>query len=189
MSQPYTFRPIEEADLPRLALHRNNPETNKYLTDSIPTNLLEQKRWFEGLSSKDKYFIINSTGYLASYQQGLIAIPSEVGLLRLTEIDLVNNNACIGLDIFAEFRGLGHGKAAFQQAVAWAFNLWGFNRLWLLVSQENEVAQHIYREAGFKQEGVLREHLWKDGNFVNYYLMGLLWEEWVEQDGLQKKGI
>ena len=52
-------------------------------------------------------------------------------------------------EIGVEFRGLGMGKSALEEIIKFVQFL-GFTSLRLLVSVENEKAQHIYRKAGFK---------------------------------------
>jgi RimJ/RimL family protein N-acetyltransferase len=47
-----------------------------------------------------------------------------------------------------------------------------------MVSEENMAAYKIYQNAGFREEGLLEEHLYKHGEYISYIQMGLLKREW-----------
>lgn len=165
----FNIRPVEEKDLSLLANHRNQENTYGNLTSSLPVWPHYQKSWLQGLGERNMYFMINVTEFSLK----------EVGILRLTDIDWQNSNAAIGLDIFSRFRGMGYGKEAFKFAVDHFFLRFNFHRLWLLVSGENIPAQKIYTNAGFKEEGIMRNQLFKNGKYVDYIMMGILREEWA----------
>ena len=63
-------------------------------------------------------------------------------------------------EIGYEFRDLGLGKSALEEIIEFVKFL-GFNSLRLLVSVENEKAQHIYRKAGFKFLDYMSEWCYK----------------------------
>lgn len=170
--KPYAFRPVLEEDLPRLAAHRNDPDTWHYLTSVFPVWPHRQKQWLESVGNTNMYFISTLTGKHNS--------RTEVGLARVTEIDWINRNACIGIDIFAKHRGKGHGTKTFTLLVDYCFEVLGLHRVWLLVGAPNLAARTIYENAGFEYEGTMKEHLYRDGIYVDYLLMGLLSEKWAK---------
>ena len=47
-------------------------------------------------------------------------------------------------------------------------------RLELTVIEHNHQAIHLYRKMSFKEEGIKRDSLWIDGQFVNEIYMRLL---------------
>lgn len=161
----YSFRPVTEPDLLLLAHHRNQYETWANLTSPLPVLLHRQKKWLEEMGSSYLYFI-------GTWQK------KDVGVLRLTDIDWVNRNAAVGLDIFEDFRGGGHAKPLFALLCDYCFSQLGMNRLWLMVMDGNDRARSVYEWAGFKVEGRMRSHLFRDGAFVDYIIMGILKEEW-----------
>ncbi len=70
--------------------------------------------------------------------------------------------------------GEGHGFAAINAVRELAFGRHGAHRLWLDVKQDNERARHLYRRAGFKEEGVMRECLLGPRGYESLVLMSML---------------
>ena len=61
-------------------------------------------------------------------------------------------------------RGLGDCQTAVR-LVDYAFNQLGLRRIYLEVLAENASAIRVYEKCGFKVEGTLRRHVFKDGKF------------------------
>jgi RimJ/RimL family protein N-acetyltransferase len=161
----YSFRPVEESDLDFLADHRNDPEVNQNLTSVLPVLKDKQKNWLASLGGDNYYFIGLHNG-------------SPIAFLRLNDIDWVNRNAAVGLDIFKEYRGLHRAKPMLGTLVRYCFMELNLHRLWLLVLATNEVAIKVYEGVGFQNEGIQREHIFRNGKYEDYLLMGLLRDEW-----------
>jgi RimJ/RimL family protein N-acetyltransferase len=76
--------------------------------------------------------------------------------------------------------GQGNGRQALRLLLKKVFDEFGAHRLWLDVFETNLRAQHIYRGFGFRQEGVLREAVCRDGEYHSLFLMSLLDREYRE---------
>jgi diamine N-acetyltransferase len=76
--------------------------------------------------------------------------------------------------------GRGNGKQALRLLLKKVFDEFGAHRLWLDVFETNLRAQHVYRSFGFRQEGVLREAVYRDGKYHSLFLMSLLDREYRE---------
>jgi RimJ/RimL family protein N-acetyltransferase len=62
-----------------------------------------------------------------------------------------------------------------------AFHEFGAHRLWLDTYSDNTRAQHVYRSAGFSQEGVMREcKKWGD-EYRSLMLMSILESEYTSR--------
>jgi RimJ/RimL family protein N-acetyltransferase len=68
----------------------------------------------------------------------------------------------------------GYGTEATKQMVEYAFNTLNLNRIQLHVAVENEPAVNVYKKVGFKIEGTLREAMYHNGVYSDFYVMGLL---------------
>ena len=53
------------------------------------------------------------------------------------------------------------------------------NRVWLKVYEDNERGRRAYERVGFRQEGVLREDVWREGRYWDSILMSVLRQEWL----------
>ena len=74
--------------------------------------------------------------------------------------------------------GHGLGQQALRTLLAHVFGSLGAHRLWLDVFPTNRRALHVYGTAGFRQEGVLREAIYRDGEFHTLLLLAMLDREY-----------
>jgi len=72
----------------------------------------------------------------------------------------------------------GHGTEATRLIVRYGFETLNLNRIWLQVYEDNARAVRSYEKVGFRVEGKLREHLYRDGRFWDVLNMGILRKEW-----------
>jgi hypothetical protein len=80
-------------------------------------------------------------------------------------------------------RGKGFGKEASGLALRFAFHELGLRRLSLDVIADNLPALALYRGLGFREEGLVRERVYRDGRTTDLIYMGLLRREWEVSRG------
>lgn len=165
----YWMNPVDESDLPKLAEHRNTFETWRNLTSSLPVQPYRQKEWLDGLK--------NSMYFVAYHHNEPQQQEERVGLLRLTDIDWQNSTGAVGVDIFQGFRGKGYAKPVLDLLVDYCFNSINLHRVWLMVLDDNEPAKKVYQGLGFQEEGAMRKHIYRDGFYHDYIIMGMLKDE------------
>ncbi len=86
----------------------------------------------------------------------------------------IKHRASVGITIAQAWRGQGIGRALMRQVIKWAKETEGITRLELEVLARNEVAVHLYERLGFEREGVIRRAIFRDGVYLEEYIMGLL---------------
>lgn len=102
-----------------------------------------------------------------------------VGESVINEIDPDLRCANFRVAIFRpEARGRGLGLWAVCAVRDYAFSALKLHRLSLDVFSVNPRAERVYRAAGFRREGVLRDAVRIDGCFADDILMAILEEEW-----------
>jgi diamine N-acetyltransferase len=74
--------------------------------------------------------------------------------------------------------GRGLGRQVLRLLLIEAFEEYGAHRLWLDVFEDNLRAQHLYSSFGFRRDGVLREAVYRDGEYYSLILMSLLDREY-----------
>ncbi|MBI4738040.1 GNAT family N-acetyltransferase [Candidatus Woesearchaeota archaeon] len=160
------FRIMEERDLEPMRILHNDPSTLYNLTDITPVNEVMQKKWFESMSQSK-----SSKRYVVCTKQG----GSEVilGLVRFNEIDFVNRNMLVGLDIMPQFRGQGLGTKTYKLMCDYCFKELNMHKVTLYVGNFNDRGKHLYQKMGFKEEGVLKEALYRDGKYHDCIIMSL----------------
>lgn len=159
------LRAIEAADLETLRRWINDPETARYLAVSWPVSAQEQIEWFEQVrndKAKTKLAIDLVDG-------------GHIGLLSLTNSDLLNRSVEIGITIgAAEHRGKGLASRALRLAVQVLFTRFNYHRIWAQILETNEACLNLFRHAGFEQEGILRESVYWNGRMVGKVIMAKL---------------
>jgi putative acetyltransferase len=80
----------------------------------------------------------------------------------------------IGMCVHYEWQGKGVGTALMRAGVELADKWLNLTRLELEVYADNEPAISLYERFGFEREGTLRQHAFRDGRYVDSYLMARL---------------
>lgn len=82
--------------------------------------------------------------------------------------------AYLGMSVCDSHQGRGIGSALMAAAVALCDDWLQVHRLTLEVFVDNEPAIALYRKFGFQVEGTLRDDAWREGRFVDSYVMARL---------------
>ncbi|MBB6351398.1 GNAT family N-acetyltransferase [Nonomuraea muscovyensis] len=109
----------------------------------------------------------------------IVADGGYVGEIVLNELDADNLScnlriALVGPRVF----GRGYGTEAIRLTLGHAFATTPLHRVSLGVHSFNERAAHVYKKAGFVQEGVLRDALLWEGRWHDSITMSVLRTEW-----------
>ncbi len=162
------FRVVEEKDLERIRVLRNNPSTWIHLTDISPISAESQKEWFLTVSRR------TDRGYFVVFDDTC----EFIGIVRMDEIDRVNRSIRVGADVVPEMRGQGYGHKIYRALKKYCFDYLNMHRVWLAVLSSNERATRLYEKQGFMIEGRYREAIFRDGKYLDYILMSILEEEY-----------
>lgn len=111
-----------------------------------------------------------------------------VGIVSLTGVDTVHRGAEMHIMIGPhDARNRGVGTAATREMLKHAFRDLNLHRLWLTVVCTNEAARRVYTKVGFRHEGTLRDAVYKDGRYLDQWLMAILSTEF--NDAAPEKAI
>ncbi len=168
--------PVQREYLPKYVEWLNDWEVSRFLAPGIPLplNLEEETEWFER-RRQDKDDLV-----FAIRAQPENQLIGNCGLHRL---DWKNRIAVFGIFIGDKnYWSKGYGTDATRTLLRFAFEQMGLNRVELEVYDFNTRAQRAYEKAGFRRDGVRRQALYRDGQYHDVYLMGVLREDW---DALQ----
>lgn len=162
------IKKLEREHIEPLRQLRNEPTTRQWLTDNRTVTQGEQLKWYIGLQEDD------SRMYLAIEDKE----GEFVGVIRSDEWDRDNESVRVGSDIVPEERRKGYGTEALGAFVNYLFEEQDMHRVWLLVVDKNEGARRLYEKLGFKEEGIQREAIFRDGEYHGYIMMSVLEDEW-----------
>jgi RimJ/RimL family protein N-acetyltransferase len=110
----------------------------------------------------------------------LVAVPGDVlvGFAILQGIASEHRSILLKrIAVNAPNRGLG--RELLQFVLDRVFKHYGAHRVWLDVFVTNTRARHLYTSFGFREEGLLRDSILRDGTFHSQVLMSLLEHEYT----------
>lgn len=171
MENKIYFRAFEYNDLSFINSLRNedflyqSTTGNKYYISSE-----YDKKWIE-----DKIF--------NNYHQLYLMICCKetnkpVGYTSASNIDYINRKAEWGIIISSEYLNGGYGTEAGHLFLNHLFGELGMNMVYAYVRQDNKASNTIPKKFGFKQDGLIRDFVYKQNNFHNVYIYTLLKSEY-----------
>lgn len=173
------LRDLAASDAERLYRWRREPEVDRWMYQSPPEAMEQHLAWLQGfLADPDRAgWIIEENG-------------RACGFLMLKELTSTQKRAQWGWYIGeADARGRGAGRAAQALGLDRAFLQRGVQRVWAEVLADNDAALKAQGAAGFRREGYLRRHAYKDGRFRDVAILAILAEEWRDRRGPVLKGL
>ena len=102
-------------------------------------------------------------------------VVGQLGLHTFPNRPRRKHAGTIGMGVHDDWQGKGIGTALLSACVDMADNWLNLKRLELEVYIDNEAAIRLYERFKFVQEGTLRQHAFRDGKYVDSYLMARLY--------------
>lgn len=166
------LRPVEPDDAKFLAKGENNPVIREALFLALPVSLTnEQEKIEQYIKLKE------STVFIIVEKE----TNQPVGQTAFFRIDYISRAAVFYLAILdPACWSKGFGSEATQLMVDYAFKTLNLNRIQLHVCAENTPAIKIYERVGFQKEGALRQAMFRNGNYVDFWVMGILRSDWLK---------
>ena len=169
------IRAVEYEDLPLMAKWRNDPKVYRYFYEHEPLSLVMQKAWFEKLLQKPdaRLWIVET-----------LEAHEAIGTVGLVHIDWRNRRAEYGqLLIYPEeYRHGGYGSEVESLILRYFFDHMNMNRLQGEVFTENENVLALHRKFGFKQEGLFRQYIFKEGRYRDVVYIAMLREDYLSAE-------
>jgi RimJ/RimL family protein N-acetyltransferase len=102
-----------------------------------------------------------------------------VGITGLVRVDLVSR-AGVYYIIIADSSdwSKGYGSETTGLMIKYGFDVLNLNRIQLHVCVTNEAGIKAYERAGFVKEGLLRQAMYKEGAYYDFFVMGILRQEY-----------
>lgn len=179
----FSLRDLSPADRDLIRSWRNHPEVAKYMYTDHEISTEEHEEWFNKAlkDTSSRYWIIRSDNL-------------DVGFLSISQIDRHNSRCYWAFYADPEIRSRGTGSFAEYAVLQYVFGELGLNKLCGEVLEFNQSVLNMHKKFGFVQEGLLRKHIYKQGQWHDVVCIGMLREEWeakrMEIEGrLKEKGI
>lgn len=163
------IRAIEIDDAPLLLDMINDPETENMLGGySFPVSEHQQVAWINNLTSDPRTF------------RGMIEVEGKaIGTVILTDIDHKNGTAEFHIKLgTGNVRGKGYGVDTCNAIIKYAFKELRLNCVYSTVRADNIPSQKMLLKAGFREEAVLRQRLYKKGEYFDVISFSILANEY-----------
>lgn len=166
------LRAIKKDDAKYFFKWLNDSEVTKYLGFHLPINEAAEEKWIEDINYKknltDIVFIIE-----------LLKENLVIGFCSLGKINYKDRNAeCMIVIGEKDYWCRGHGVEVARLLISYAFNQLNLRRIYTGAYSFNKRSIKTLLRIGFKQEGVQREAVFKNGTYHNNILFGILRSEW-----------
>lgn len=142
---------------------RNHNEIRKwmYSDDIIP--LQDHINFINSLKENDRNYY-----WLVKMEE------KYIGVISLSRIDFKHRNAYLGIYANPFLVSRGKGKLLIKCIKKLAFDYANLHTLKIEVMDTNEKAINFYKKVGFSDEGRLKEFLYRNGNWHDMVVMGII---------------
>lgn len=169
-----TLRPLSLKDAPNFCRWLADPEVTIFLDryyEQGPPSLKEEREWIRK-NQKDK----GKVCFAIDTKDG-----RHIGSVSFFHLDDYGKKAEFGIMIGdKEFWGQGLGTEAGKLMVNYGFKKLKLRRIYLAYIAYNIRGGKSYKKIGFKTEGRIREHRYRDGHWHDEIYMGILREEYLK---------
>jgi RimJ/RimL family protein N-acetyltransferase len=183
------LRPFREDDLPAIAEALLDPEA-RILTGSVHDEAQARAPLSpdEGKPLLDWYGTRNDQADRLDLAVTDKVTGECVGEAVLNQWDPGNESCNFRIFIGPKGRDRGFGTEATRLIVGYGFEHLGLHRISLEVYAFNPRARRAYEKVGFRAEGVLRESLRYNGEWIDATVMSILASEWGHEAGPAEDG-
>lgn len=169
------LRPMEMEDVSKLNKLKATGDTLYNLSTGIPVP--------SALVSEEVYFGEKLRKWKSMEPDFVVTTLDDtiIGMTGIVRNDPYNSNALVHIFMGEEYTGRGYGTEAMELLLNFIFLEMNMERVHLKVFSFNERAIKSYLKAGFKEEGRMREHLYRNGNYYDMVEMAILRQEFLDQ--------
>jgi len=165
------LRALTTTDIEKtLSWHNKKEISNLYSGHPFPVNLEFEKKWYENILTSN----IPTTVFGIEH----IETNELIGITILKNINLINRCSEFAIYIGNDsYLGKGLSTEATILTLKFGFHNLGLNRIYLKVLSKNSKALNLYKKIGFKHEGILKESVFKENEFIDEVIMAILKKE------------
>lgn len=168
------LRPVKRSDISYFLKWFNDPEVIQYLDLYLPMTEMGEEKYIEELGTTrariDVVFVIEVI-------EG--GSTKAIGNCGLHGINSKDNNATFGVVIGEQdYWSKGYGTEAAKLVINYGFQQLNLHRIYSTAVAFNERSIKLHKKVGFREEGRLRQAMFKNGQYHDLVQFGILREEW-----------
>lgn len=157
------LRAIETEDLEQLRDWRNSDWLRPYVREYRLLNMTNQHEWFHYICTSQDVAMFGITIY-----------DELVGVCGLCNISWPNRTAEVSIYLTPEWQGQGIAHEVLKLLARKAFREYNLHRLWAEIYGNNQSSVKLFEDCGYKCEGKMVQHVYKDGRYHDSLLYGLV---------------
>lgn len=167
------FRAVERDDLRWFVAWFNDPEVRTGLQVHLPMSMTQEEIWFENMVKRSP-----------ETHPMVIEVDDPDGWIPIGNIGIDQHNTNAHSAEFGIFIGnktywnKGYGTEATELMLKHCFETLNLNRVSLQVYENNPGAIRCYEKAGFVHEGRLRQAVFREGKYLDVFVMSVIKNDW-----------
>ena len=168
------LRPVKRSDISYFLKWFNDPEVIQYLELYLPMTEMSEEKFIEELGTtrakSDVILVIEAVGANST---------RPIGNCGLHDINSKDHKAIFGIVIGEKDHwNKTYGTEAAQLLINYGFQQLNLHRISSSAFSFNERSIKLHKKLGFHEEGRLRQAMFKNGQYHDLVLFGILREEW-----------
>jgi RimJ/RimL family protein N-acetyltransferase len=165
------LRPPTKEDIPFFVRWMNDQEITQFLAVYLPITGAGEVEWLDRLQKNNDKDIV------------LVIVDAKtdkpIGTMGLHRINWKDRTATTGALIGEKsYWGKGYGSEAKMLLLHYAFHSLNLRKICSLVLSFNGRSKAYSEKCGYKVEGVLKEHIFKNGEYWDEIHMAVFKEDW-----------
>lgn len=167
------LRAYKEEDIGKAYEFVNDEEVKKFISvdGSFPMTIWEEESWIKTRKSN-----VNLTYDFAIED---LKTNKYIGGCSINSTNIKNRNCVIGIMIGdKDYWGKGYGRDALKVLIKFIFEELNFDKIKLSVFSFNKRAISCYKKLGFKEEGILKNEIYRNGKYYDDILMAIFKDEY-----------
>ncbi len=172
----------------RLILRRYTEDDNQDILDFVShSSVANATPEIESTDAGVSRYIAMQNSYQPFEQDKCFDLAIEIkedgkviGLLSM--VCKAHKQGAIGYALGVDYRGQGYATEAARGLVGYGFATLNLHRIYADTESDNLAAWHVMERLGMRREGYFREAIFRDGEWLDILIYGILAAEWQEME-------
>ncbi|MPM36772.1 Spermidine N(1)-acetyltransferase [bioreactor metagenome] len=162
------LRAYKEEDIEKATVYINDEEVKKLMDSTIPFPMTkwQEEEWIRSRKA--------NTDFTYDFAIEDLKTGKYIGGCSINECDVKNRTCVVGIMIGdKEYWGKGYGSDALKVLIKFIFEEVNMNKIKLNVFSFNNRAIACYKKVGFKEEGILKKEIYRNGRYYDEIIMAM----------------
>ncbi len=166
------LRPVDLSDLEEFQRFANDPDVRQYLLNVLPISKMHEENWIKKTMERNP----NDVTFAVVLKKD----NKLLGCMSLGDIDYINGFATTGSMLGAkEEWNKGYAQEAKMLILEYAFLTLNLRKVCSAAFYENKGSIKHNLKCGYKIEGTLKRHCYRDGKYHDQVLLSVFKRDWL----------